>query len=52
VLTELGRYRDPHQPAGFAPYPTLPRAAVTALAQAVQAVAEPLSQVAGKVVNA
>jgi FTR1 family protein len=52
VLSQLGRYREPHQPSGFVPYPTLSEPAVTALAQAVQAVAEPLSQVAGKVVNA
>lgn len=50
--TLLEKYRNPAQPSGFALYPTLTSADKTALAQAVQAVAEPLSKVASKVVNA
>jgi FTR1 family protein len=52
VLAELDRYRSASQPSGFVPYPTLSKAAVTKLAHAVQAVAEPLSRVASKVVDA
>ncbi|MGX7679867.1 iron uptake system protein EfeO [Jatrophihabitans sp. DSM 45814] len=48
----LDKYRDKSQPSGFVLYGTLTKADVTALAQAVQAVAEPLSRVASKVVNA
>lgn len=50
--TLLDKYRDPSQPSGFKLYPGLTSADKTALAQAVQAVAEPLSKVASKVVNA
>ena len=52
VLAELDRYRDADQPSGFVGYSSLSEAAVTALARSVQAVAEPLSRVASKVVNA
>jgi iron uptake system component EfeO len=48
----LDTYRDKTQASGFVPYTALSRADVTALAQSVQAVAEPLSRVASKVVNA
>ncbi len=51
VLAELDRYRDAGQPSRFVRYPALSKAAVTRLAQAVQAVAEPLSRVASKVVD-
>ena len=47
----LDKYRDKTQPSGFVLYPALSRADVTSLAQSVQAVAEPLSRVASKVVN-
>jgi len=50
--TLLDKYRDKTQPSGFVLYPTLTSADKTAFAQAVQAVAEPLSKVASKVVNA
>jgi iron uptake system component EfeO len=48
----LDKYRDKNQPSGFVVYTSLTRADVTTLAQSVQAVAEPLSRVASKVVNA
>jgi iron uptake system component EfeO len=48
----LEKYRDAKQVSGFVPYPSLSKADITALAQAVQAVAEPLSRVASKVVTA
>ena len=47
----LDKYRDKTQPSGFVLYTALSRADVTSLAQSVQAVAEPLSRVASKVVN-
>jgi iron uptake system component EfeO len=47
----LDKYRDKSQPSGFVPYTSLSRADVIAMAQSVQAVAEPLSRVASKVVN-
>jgi iron uptake system component EfeO len=50
--TLLDKYRSTSQPSGFVLYGTLTKPDVTALAQAVQAVAEPLSRVASKVVNA
>ncbi len=50
--TLLDKYRDKTQPSGFVLYPALTSADKTAFAQAVQAVAEPLSKVASKVVNA
>ncbi len=48
----LDKYRDTSQPSGFKLYGSLTTADKTALAHAVQAVAEPLSTVASKVVNA
>ncbi|MCW2523418.1 MAG: hypothetical protein JWO63_1753 [Frankiales bacterium] len=50
--TLLDKYRSASQPSGYVLYGTLTKADITALAQAVQAVAEPLSRVASKVVNA
>lgn len=47
----LDKYRDKTQASGFVAYTTLSKTDVTALAQSVQAVAEPLSRVASKVVN-
>ena len=47
----LDKYRDKNQPSGFVLYTSLTRADVTTLAQSVQAVAEPVSRVASKVVN-
>jgi iron uptake system component EfeO len=47
----LNRYRSNADPSGFVLYSTLTDADKTTLSQALQAVAEPLSQVAGKVVN-
>jgi len=47
----LDKYRDRNQPSGFVLYTSLTRPDVTTLAQSVQAVAEPLSRVASKVVN-
>jgi iron uptake system component EfeO len=48
----LEKHRSTTQASGFVPYGALTRPDVTALTQAVQAVAEPLSRVASKVVNA
>jgi iron uptake system component EfeO len=48
----LDKQRDAHQPSGFRLYTSLSSTEVTALARAVQTVAEPLSRVAGKVVAA
>jgi iron uptake system component EfeO len=48
----LDKYRDAKDPSGFVRYGSLTTADKTALAHAVQAVAEPLSRVASKVVNA
>jgi iron uptake system component EfeO len=47
----LDKYRSAGQPSGFVLYDGLAKPDVTALAHAVQAIAEPLSRVAGKVVN-
>src|SRR6185436_13067559 len=47
----LDKYRDKNQPSGFVLYTSLTRADVPTLAQSVQAVAEPLSRVASKVVS-
>ena len=52
VTTLLDDYKDPTQASGFKPYSALTKADLTKLAQAIRAVAEPLSTVAGKVVNA
>ncbi|HZE48914.1 MAG TPA: iron uptake system protein EfeO [Jatrophihabitantaceae bacterium] len=52
VDTLLDKYRSPTDPSGFVRYGTLTAADKTAAAHAVQAVAEPLSRVASKVVNA
>jgi iron uptake system component EfeO len=52
VDTRLDEYRDASDPAGFVRYGALTTSDKTALAHAVQAVAEPLSRVASKVVNA
>jgi iron uptake system component EfeO len=51
VDTLLDKYRSASQPSGFVPYGSLTAADKTAAAHAVQAVAEPLSRVASKVVN-
>jgi len=51
VDTLLDNYRSASQPSGFVQYGTLTAADKTAAAHAVQAVAEPLSRVASKVVN-
>lgn len=51
-LAALDRYKDPADASGFVTYDTLTPADITALSQAVQALQEPLSQVAGKVVAA
>ena len=48
----LDKYRSATQPSGFVLYDGLAKPDVTALAHAVQAIAEPLSRVASKVVNA
>ncbi len=48
----LDHLRDPAQASGFTLYNDIPKADITELAQALQAVAEPLSRVAGKVVSA
>jgi len=50
--TLLNKYRSPSDASGFVLYGTLTDADKTAMSQAVQAVSEPLSQVAGKVVGA
>jgi iron uptake system component EfeO len=47
----LDKYRSAAQPSGFVLYATLTTADKQALSRSVQAVAEPLSKVAGKVVN-
>jgi iron uptake system component EfeO len=52
VDTLLDKYRDTKQPSGFVLYLSLNQADKVALAQAVLAVAEPLSRVASKVVSA
>jgi iron uptake system component EfeO len=50
--TMLDKYRSKTEPSGFVLYGTLTDADKTALTQALQAVSEPLSKVAGKVVGA
>jgi iron uptake system component EfeO len=50
--TLLNKYRTTSNASGFVLYGTLTDTDKTALSQALQAVAEPLSQVAGKVVGA
>jgi iron uptake system component EfeO len=52
VDTLLDKYRSASDPSGFVRYGVLTTSDKTALAHAVQAVAEPLSRVASKVVNA
>ena len=47
----LNRYRCGWMPSGYEPFNSMTGAQVTALSQAVQAVVEPLSQVASKVVS-
>ncbi len=47
----LDKYRSSTAIGGFVPFTALTQADTTAIAQAIQAVSEPLSQVAGKVVN-
>jgi iron uptake system component EfeO len=47
----LDKYRSTTAIGGFVPFTALTRADTTAISQAIQAVSEPLSQVAGKVVN-
>ena len=51
-LAALDKYKDPANASGFVNYDTLTQPDITALAQAVTALQEPLSQVAGKVVAA
>ncbi|MHA3701293.1 iron uptake system protein EfeO [Jatrophihabitans sp. YIM 134969] len=51
-LAALDKYKDTANPSGFVNYNELTPADVTALSQAVQALQEPLSQIAGKVVTA
>ena len=51
-LAALDAYKDPANASGFVNYDQLTPADVTTLSQAVQALQEPLSQVAGKVVTA
>jgi iron uptake system component EfeO len=51
-LAALDKYKDTANASGFVEYDKLTPADVTALSQAVQALQEPLSQVAGKVVTA
>ena len=52
TTTLLDDYKDPSQASGYKPYSALTKADLTKLAQSIQAIAEPLSTVAGKVVNA
>ena len=47
----LDKYRNSGAIGGFVPFAALKAADTTAIAQAIQAVSEPLSKVAGKVVN-
>lgn len=51
-LAALDKYKDAANASGYVNYDELTPADVTALSQAVQALQEPLSQVAGKVVTA
>jgi iron uptake system component EfeO len=51
IDTLLDKYRSAAAIGGFVPFTTLTPADTTDIAQAIQAVSEPLSQVAGKVVN-
>ena len=50
--TLVAQFEDPEQPSGYVLYTDLTEEQITALSDALQAVAEPLSQVAAKVVNA
>ena len=52
LTTLLNRYRDPHALGGFVRYNKLSNRDIHLLSQSVEAVSEPLSQVAGKVVGA
>jgi iron uptake system component EfeO len=52
LTTLLSHYRDPEALGGFVRYTALSAKDIRTLAQSVQAVSEPLSQVAGKVVGA
>lgn len=47
----LGKYRDAAQPGGFVVFTKLTSAETRAIAQGLQAISEPLSKVAGKVVS-
>jgi iron uptake system component EfeO len=49
--TILGEHRDASRPGGFVSYTSLSQADTKQIAQALQAISEPLSKVAGKVVN-
>ena len=49
--TLLNKYRDAAQPGGFVSFSKLTPADTRAIAQDIQAISEPLSTVAGKVVN-
>jgi len=51
LRTQLNRYRCSWMPSGFEPYGSLTDAQLTGLAHAVQAVVEPLSMAASKVVS-
>jgi iron uptake system component EfeO len=51
VESLLNKYRDASAIGGFVPFTQLTAADTRAIAQALQAVSEPLSKVAGKVVN-
>ncbi len=51
VDTLLDKYRDASGNGGFVLYTTLTKAQTREIAQAIQAVSEPLSKVADKIVN-
>ena len=52
VTTVLNDYKDSSNPSGYKLYPQLTKADTRDIAQALQAVAEPLSRVSGKIVDA
>jgi iron uptake system component EfeO len=52
MISLLAKYKDDTQPSGYKLYTSLTAADKKQLSQALQAVSEPLSRVAGKVVNA
>jgi iron uptake system component EfeO len=52
VTTLVDQYKDPSSLSGYRPYDRLTNDDTRRIAQALQAVAEPLSRVAGKVVDA